>query len=119
MPLDLRFDYCIMLGFPQEFVDQGEVSPTMVSVTQLEELPDDIEPTSWSRFVGRLGDRFPLRSLVGMSGGPIYGFNRGQHPDKYWITAIQSGWRRDRKITFGCPVPLLARLAEDCLYPEV
>ena len=76
VPLDLHFDWYIMLGFPQEFTDVGELSPTMVYVHKLDELPDDVEPTEWPRFPGRLSENFSLKSLKGMSGGPIYGFNR-------------------------------------------
>ena len=112
VPLALKFDFCIMLGLPQEFVDIGEINPTMIPVEQLGELPSDIEQTPWPRFVGQLSQSFSLKSLVGMSGGPIYGFKRGT-PIRYWIPAIQSGWLRDRKITFGCPVPLLAALADE------
>jgi hypothetical protein len=118
IPSGMEFEDCAILGFPQEFVDIGDISPTMLRVTQLHDLPEDIEPTAWPRFIGKLGDRFPLNSLVGMCGGPIYGFSQRRHPDRYWIPAIQSGWRRDLKITFGCPVPLLAALAEKYLYED-
>jgi hypothetical protein len=64
-----------------------------------------------------LSDKFPLNSLVGMSGGPIYGFSDEQK-GRYWIPAIQSGWIKSRRITFACPVPMLARLAEHLLYGE-
>jgi hypothetical protein len=37
----------------------------------------------------------------------------------YWVTAIQSAWLPDRRITFGCPVPtiggLLDKYTEDFL----
>jgi hypothetical protein len=117
VPLDLNFDWYIILGFPQEFVDAGDLSPTMVYLQKLDFLPADVEPTEWRRFAGRLGDNFSLKSLKGMSGGPIYGFKRNCS-DRYWIPAIQSSWRKDHKIAFGCPVPLLAHLAEECLFGE-
>jgi hypothetical protein len=117
VPLDLQFDWHVILGFPEEYVALGELSPTMVYVHKLDALPDDVEATNWRRFAGKLGDRLPLRSMKGMSGGPIYGFNRAL-PDKYWIVAIQSEWRKRQKITFGCPVPLLAELAELCIFVD-
>ena len=116
-PICRAFDFWVMLGFPQKYVDIGEISPTMIYVQKLDQLPDDVEETDWPRFVGKLSEKFPLKSLMGMSGGPIYGFTR-QFPNMYWISAIQSGWRKDHKITFGCPVPLLAELAERCLFEE-
>jgi hypothetical protein len=115
--LDRPFDYYVMLGFPQEFVDQGLLRPTMLYVQKVNELPEDIEQTDWPRFIGKFGDKFRLKSLVGMSGGPIYGFSHND-PNRYWIPAIQSSWRRGYKITFGCPVPLLAHLAETCLFAD-
>ena len=79
-------------------MDRGELSPTMVHVHKVDELAVDVEPTDWPRFAGKLGDKFPLKSLRGLSGGPIYGFPR-DFPNQYWIAAIQSSSRKDIKMT--------------------
>ncbi|MCX5896195.1 MAG: hypothetical protein NTZ51_10250 [Proteobacteria bacterium] len=52
-------------------------------------------------------ENLPLSSIVGMSGGPIFGFKYGP-PMAYWIVAIQSSWLRSQGIVFGCPLPVLA-----------
>jgi hypothetical protein len=117
VPLDLHFDWHTILGFPEEYVALGELTPTMVYVHKLDVLPEGVDDTPWRRFAGKLGDKLSLKSLKGMSGGPIYGFNRDQ-PNRYWISAIQTEWRADLKVTFGCPVPLLARLAEAYVFQD-
>lgn len=110
-----------MLGLPEEFVDSihkgagadsqflGVVSPTLIGLKKLEEPPKDIRITKNLRFIGKLPPNLSLKSIVGMSGGPIFGFNYGP-PMRYWIVAIQSTWLKSRGITFGCPVPVLAEL---------
>jgi hypothetical protein len=121
IPFDGEFDHYVILGLPQEYVDVGQITPTITYIHKLDTLPDDApeesKHTKWPRLIGKLPDHFSLKSLEGMSGGPIYGF-RNNHPDRYWITAIQSSWLPTSKITFGCPVPLLASLAEHYMFED-
>ena len=105
------FDRHIMLGLPEAFVEHSSVSPTMMSVTQLHDMPQGIRATRYPRFIGQLDDRVKI-DIKGMSGGPIFGFKKGCN-DRYWIVAIQSSWIANRKITFGCPVPIFARLVQN------
>jgi hypothetical protein len=54
-----------------------------------------------------------LPSIVGMSGGPIFGFKKGEDGLlRYWIVAVQSRWRESARIIFGCPVRTFATLVE-------
>lgn len=111
----VEFDGYTMLGLPEEFVKYeqdgsvGIVAPTMIGVKALNTLPEGTNPTNYPRFVGQLHDNLPLSSIVGMSGGPIFGFRYGP-PMAYWIVAIQSSWLQSRRIIFGCPIPVLAGL---------
>jgi hypothetical protein len=110
-----------MLGLPDEFIDSihnshsgdsqfwGIVSPTLIVLQKLEEPPKDILRPKNPYFIGKLHPDLPLASIVGMSGGPIFGFNYGP-PMRYWIVAIQSSWIKSRGITFGCSLPVLAEL---------
>jgi hypothetical protein len=118
---NVEFDAYKMLGLPEEFIDSvrtgsddnssvlGTVSPTMIDLTCMDEPPEDIRRTRYPRFVGQLRSDLPLSSIRGMSGGPIFGFNF-RPPMRYWVVAIQSSWLPLRRITFGCPVPVLADL---------
>jgi hypothetical protein len=118
----LEFDRFFILGFPEEFhssfvqndVVYGGASPTLLFARPLESAPEDLPETEFPRFVARLDDNVKLKSLKGMSGGPIIGLKSGRD-DLYWIVAIQSSWLKDRRIVFGCPVPVFADLVEDAV----
>lgn len=78
---NMTFDGYAMLGLPEEFTLKdgstfggGIVSPTMFRVKHIETLPEDCEPTLQPRFIGELDPNLNLQSVVGMSGGPIFGF---------------------------------------------
>jgi hypothetical protein len=111
----VAFDAYAMLGLPEEFVkyeqdgSAGIVSPTMIGVKALDNPPERSKPTTYPRFIGQLHEALPLSSIVGMSGGPIFGFRYGP-PTAYWVVAIQSSWLRSQRIVFGCPLPVLAEL---------
>jgi hypothetical protein len=88
----VKFDAYTMLGLPEEFVKYeqdgsvGIVSPTMIGVKVLNNPPEGKKPTTYPRFVGQLHEGLPLSSIVGMSGGPIFGFRYGP-PMAYMLTA--------------------------------
>ena len=118
---DLDFHGYAMLGFPREFVSTiqekskknlqtvGVVSPTMIFFKKPSTPPENIKKTKYQRFIGEIRQDIPIDSIEGMSGGPIFGFNLNS-PSRYWVVAIQSAWLKDRKITIGCPLPVLANL---------
>ena len=113
----VNFDAYVMLGLPEEFVSYekdgletvGKVYPTMIRVKAMDSPPEGTKPTTYPRFVGKLDENLPLSSIVGMSGGPIFGF-RYEPPMAYWIVAIQSRWLRSERVVFACPLPVLAEL---------
>jgi len=109
---NLDFQFYRMLGFPEDSVRevargdeiQVDVRATIVAVDRIEDSSD------W--FVGKLDPAVTLRTIKGMSGGPIYGF---RHTDDgrllYHVVALQSWWDPDSKIIRGCSVPMFA---ENC-----
>lgn len=117
----VKFDGYTMLGLPEEFITSeqggpgddsgtvGKVAPTMIGVKPIDCIPEGIKPTKYPRFVGQLHQNLPLSSIVGMSGGPIFGFRNGP-PMSYWVVAIQSSWLPSQAVVFGCPLPVLAGL---------
>lgn len=119
----VRFDGYAMLGLPQEFTSpaidvsgNGAVSPTMFRVLRHETLPPGTRQTTYPRFVGEIDDGLQISSVVGMSGGPIFGFRvEGEKRVRYWIVALQSAWLPSRRIIFGCPLPTLAPLLRDLM----
>jgi hypothetical protein len=116
----VQFDAYAMLGLPEEFITSeessstdgslvGGVAPTMIWITAANVSPEDIRSTTYPRFIGQLHEGLPLTSIVGMSGGPIFGFRFGP-PMMYWVVAIQSSWLKDKGVVFGCPLPVLGGL---------
>jgi hypothetical protein len=115
----VHFDLHLMFGLPVEYTSdrvnadgEGSVAATMFGVKCLDELPEGIPTTRYSRFVGELNPNLALESVRGMSGGPILGFNLTP-PMRYWVVALQSTWLPDRRLVFGCPLPVLASLMTD------
>jgi hypothetical protein len=113
----LNFDGYIMLGLPDEFASKtvletgdAQVSPTMFPVTRLAAPPPDRKPTRYAQFVGQIDARIEIKSIVGMSGGPIFGFKFEPSGTRYWIVAIQSSWLPDSRIVFACPLPTFASM---------
>jgi hypothetical protein len=118
-----RFDYeaFALVGFPSDLSDAHpceedpahislDIQPCLVGVKRLSQLPANLRSTSSNWFAGRVAVPF---GLVGMSGGPIFGFRRDdQGTWSYHIVAMQSRWFPDEKITLGCPVPLFMKSVE-------
>jgi hypothetical protein len=69
-----------LFGLPEELTfetapNRIKLSPVAMRVQRLEERPEGFPPTEAQMFYGRLPTN-PLRSLRGMSGGPILAFGR-------------------------------------------
>lgn len=120
----VHFDGYAMLGLPEEFTSSnvsfsdgevlvhGTVAPTIITLSRLSQPPGDVSPTKYPCFVGQIDPSLEIGSIVGMSGGPVFGFSLGP-PIRYWIVAVQSSWLPQRRITFGCPVPVLGELLQE------
>jgi hypothetical protein len=113
----VKFQGYAMLGLPEEFTSdfvtaagEGIVGPTMFAIQRLASPPVGARPTKHERFVGLLDPALGLKSMKGMSGGPIFGFNFEERHPVYWVVALQSAWREAEGFVFGCPIPTLASL---------
>lgn len=112
----LKFDGYAMLGVPEEFVSphinedgQGFVAPTMFGIDRVDASPEESAKTKYPRFLGRLRPGTEIKSVKGMSGGPIFGFILGDQV-KYWIVALQSSWNPSSRIVYACPLPTMGSL---------
>jgi hypothetical protein len=115
----VRFDAHFILGCPAEHTEPtlsergyAYVKPMMI---QVHPLPSDAvvaHETVYERFCGHIAR--DINSPVGMSGGPILGFNFDE-PVRYWVVGIQSAWLENSRMVFGCPVPTLATLVTSIL----
>ena len=117
----ITFDQFILLGLPEQYIEVSDSSkadsheyivnvfPTMI---YLEPIDYQLrEKTDFNRFVAKISKSHSLNSLVGTSGGPIFGFSN-DYKDRYWIVAIQNSWLPESKIILGCPISVFAPLAE-------
>ncbi len=121
-PPDIELDEFILLGLPISYNEivapitnhssrmVVNVHPTII---RLEELIDYDQKTKFYRFVGKISNDLNI-DITGMSGGPIIGFSRN-HPDRYWIVAVQSSWLPESKVIFGCPVPTFSQIVENII----
>jgi hypothetical protein len=104
-PSDL--DVFFLLGLPAELTSErvstsGNATVGM-TMLRLKKAEAEEQTTLFPRFVGVIDSRTSLESLKGMSGGPIFGFNT-ERPNKYWIVAVQSSWKKSERKVYGCPV---------------
>ena len=87
--------------------------PAMIHIKRSDLLPEQVAITKFPQFIGQLDQKFDIDSIVGMSGGPIIGVGEDTQGNYcYWIVAIQSRWLPERKIVFGCSLPVLGELVE-------
>ena len=115
-PLDQLYRYFVV-GFPEERVDLTPTPldrPVNVAIqphcVPLQREPDDTR-ARYPRFRGRIIEMGDLQSIVGLSGGPIFGFvNQGDHQD-YYLVAIQSRCIINQRVNFGC---LATAICDDC-----
>ena len=122
---NVEFHAYAMLGFPEEFASKeidgygnAMVSPTMFRVIRLENPPEGARPTRHPRFVGQI-DHGTIESVVGMSGGPIFGFNIGEEGTRFWLVALQSSWNPRTRVVYGCPIPVLGSLLTKAIKGEL
>ncbi len=108
----LIFERYMILGLPAYLIpkDRPAAQPVLVGIEPLDPktIPDPL-PDGW--FVGKIDDECPIKSIEGMSGGPIYGFRRNDQGQwLYHIVALQSRWREGSRVIFGCPMTLFAEM---------
>ncbi len=118
------FDFFVMLGLPNEDMQQvTNKKEGIASITTFQnpallflepcELPSGITPASNPQFVARIDPRADLGNIVGMSGGPIFGFRKSADGQlAYWPVAIQSRWLPKRRIVIGTYLPPIAASIE-------
>lgn len=119
-------DVFLMIGFPEDSIHPGVTfspgyynarvkgAPSVILIDRLVNPPADCPTTPYRRFVGQIRAEYEVGSIVGMSGGPIFCF-KGHDFEPYFVAAIQSTWLERKKITFGCPIPVIIETAGDFL----
>jgi hypothetical protein len=112
------FEGYALLGLPGESTSErlngygdATVCPTMFGVRQSDEHHAE---SKFPRFAGRLDPQLTIRSVEGMSGGPIFGFRRDESGRlRYWVVALQSAWNSGTRVVYGCPLSVIAKIVSD------
>lgn len=114
MPFDQYSDW-LLVGMPDESYrrdgDRHSLALTAIPLEPTECPPGLLNPPVNKNF-GRLIERPELdtasvESVVGMSGGPIFGVKRNDASQtaEYWAIGVQSGWLATHRVVAFCPLP--------------
>ncbi len=106
---EVCFESFGLVGFPREVVEANENNDNKIvgasiraDYFPLSRMPDDSrDGREW--FKGRILDRGKVKSIVGVSGGPIFGFYRQGDDVKCQLLGIQSWWDEEN-VCFGCTI---------------
>lgn len=111
----------LMLGLPEEGSSReldasgnAMVTPTLVAVEKID-MPDEHKERD-HQFIGRIPKLGNLESLVGMSGGPIFGLQMVNGQYKYWLVATQSSWEKNSRTVYAMPILPVMKYLQDIGY---
>ena len=115
-----KVDFYALLGIPAELVKVNsksiELNPTIFTIEQIHEKPEGFIDTKIPLFYGRIGLGEDLNSIIGVSGGPIFGFYSYENGElRYWLTALQSRWLPKSHYISACPTFILGEILEELL----
>ena len=106
----------VIVGFPDELVEKnlnaadqadpikGEIEPVMISANAMNQIPADLAAIANLWFIGQLNQTSPLKSAVGLSGGPIIEIAVDGNEFNFRMLALKSWWLPPPRIVFGCLV---------------
>lgn len=108
---DDEFWQYFMLGLPDErvFIENLQVRMELALIPVIAVATPVGHETRLSRFTGTISSERPFASIVGMSGGPVFGVKRGA-PCEYKLIGIQSRWFEPTDHIFATPVALVEAL---------
>jgi hypothetical protein len=112
-----NIDFYMLLGVPSEFTKVEEISITLtaplINIKPLDTRPEGFPETDFPVFYGRAILGNSIKSIGGMSGGPIFGFYRNNRNElRYWVIALQSRWLPISHYIMACPTNLLGLYLE-------
>jgi hypothetical protein len=79
------------------------------------EKPDSLPDTEIPLFYGKITLHAAQKSVVGMSGGPIFAFKEVDGQYRYWLKALQSRWIEQSNLIIGCPTIHLGSVLDKML----
>jgi hypothetical protein len=113
-----QVDFYTLLGIPAELVkvnsDNIELVPSLHTVKPVDKKPDGFSEVDTPLFYGQIVLGEGLESIAGMSGGPVFAFQKNEKGElRYWLTALQSRWLPEAHFIAACPTKLLGQFLED------
>lgn len=120
----IKYSDFAIVGFPAERVsfrpvDDSEgfmcLQPHFIPIESLE----SDKSTLFHRFKGRIKDLGEIESIVGISGGPLFGFSQLDENCHYWLFGIQSRWDRQSHTVFACTLEAICNhLVDETVLPR-
>jgi len=112
-----KIDFYLLLGIPGETVNVSpnniKFDPTLFSIEYLPDHPERFEETVIPQFYGKIHLGDDIKSIEGVSGGPIFGFYENDNGEmRYWVIATQSTWLPKSRIISACPTHILGDVIE-------
>ncbi len=113
------FDHIFLFGIPDETLSiKGKILNKGYVLSHLE-LLQDCPPElkkPFPRMCAKVSKTENLNSIIGMSGGPIFGFKGGKDGRlRYWVIALQSEWLPLSRVTAACPIAVFATWVDEQL----
>lgn len=90
------------------YVVHGKPVPNLILADQIP-VPNGAR-RKYKRIAGQISEKWPEGSIVGMSGGPIFGVRLDNRRSP--IIAVQSSWREGNRITLACPITVFGPMLE-------
>lgn len=116
-----RFQNLVLAGLPEDTIERGrtflddhcivhgKASPNLILAAQIP-IPEESR-LKHDRIAGKIDDNWSSGSIVGMSGGPVFGVRQNNNIFTR-IIAVQSAWNERKRITFSCPITVFGPLLE-------
>lgn len=117
-------DYWVLFGVPEESVDTpvvGQIAAKALTlVLEPAESPEGKSEKDLNRFYANLvGDSVDaVKSVKGMSGGPVFALKRANGVWTYSVIGVQSGWFVAERTIIACPFATFALAIQDLLVSE-
>lgn len=111
-----HIDKSALLGLPSELqkFDQGiEIGSSFIFADIVKEKPDGFKNISMPQIYAKIQMGNGIRSIEGMSGGPLFGFRKYDNGEmRYWLLGLQSRWLRESHFIAVCPTKYIGLLLE-------
>jgi len=113
----VSFEIFLLLGIPAELVKYDEnniqLFPSMFYVDVLPDKPNGFSDVSLPQIYGKITLNDEMKSIKGMSGGPIFGLRKNDNGElRYWLVSLLSRWLPESHFIATCPIKFIGQAIE-------